>query len=72
MTRIHGGPLSRDAVEHRLSQYIATARATCPTSKGVTAHSLRHTCAMRLLHAGLDTTVVALWFGHENVEATQI
>ena len=27
---------------------------------------------MRLLHAGVDTTVIALWLGHENVETTQI
>ena len=27
---------------------------------------------MRLLQAGVDTTVIALWLGHENVEATQI
>jgi len=33
---------------------------------------LRHTTAMRLLHAGVDTTVIALWLGHESVETTQI
>jgi integrase/recombinase XerD len=27
---------------------------------------------MRLLHAGVDTTVIALWLGHENVETTQM
>jgi integrase/recombinase XerD len=27
---------------------------------------------MRLLKAGVDTTVIALWLGHENVETTQI
>ena len=27
---------------------------------------------MRLLHAGIDTTVIALWLGHEQVETTQI
>jgi integrase/recombinase XerD len=33
---------------------------------------LRHTVAMRLLHAGVDTAVIALWLGHEDVETTQI
>ena len=33
---------------------------------------LRHTAAMRLLHAGIDTTVIALWLGHEQIETTQI
>jgi len=27
---------------------------------------------MRLLHAGIDTSVIALWPGHENVETTQV
>ena len=27
---------------------------------------------MRLLHAGVDTTVIALWLGHEQIETTQI
>jgi len=35
-------------------------------------HVLRHTAAMRLLHAGVDTSVIALWLGHERVETTQI
>jgi integrase len=28
--------------------------------------------AMRLLHAGVDTTVFALWLGHEHGETTQM
>jgi hypothetical protein len=27
---------------------------------------------MRLLHAGIDTSVIALWLGHESVDTTQI
>ena len=27
---------------------------------------------MRLLHADVDTTVIALWLGHEKAETTQI
>jgi hypothetical protein len=40
----------------------------CPTlmQKSVTMHVLRHSAAMRLLHAGIDTSVIALWLGHEN------
>jgi len=33
---------------------------------------LRHTAAMRLLAAGVDSTVIALWLGHESVATTQI
>jgi integrase/recombinase XerD len=27
---------------------------------------------MQLLHASVDTTVIALWLGHERVDTTQI
>ena len=69
-----GGRLSRDAVERRLAKHTATAAARCPSlnAKTVTAHTLRHTAAMRLLHAGTDTSVIALWLGHEQAETTQI
>jgi integrase/recombinase XerD len=72
-TRRHR-PLSRDAVEHRLAHYAAKAAAGCPSLHGktITPHVLRHTTAMRLLHAGVDTSVIALWLGHESVDTTQI
>ena len=40
--------------------------------KRITFHCLRHTMAMDLLHAGVESTVIALWLGHESVETTQI
>jgi integrase/recombinase XerD len=69
-----GSRLSRDAVEHRITKHAAAATARCPSLHGktITAHTLRHTAAMRLLHAGTDTTVIALWLGHEQAETTQI
>lgn len=69
-----GGQLSRDAVERRLASHLATATRHCPSlkTKNVTAHTLRHTAAMRLLHAGVDTSVIALWLGHEQAGTTQI
>jgi len=69
-----GYSLSRDAVEHRLARHQATAALTCPSlhTKHITAHALRHTAAMRLLEAGVDTTVIALWLGHEKVDTTAI
>jgi integrase/recombinase XerD len=69
-----GNPLTRDAVAHRLSNHAASAASTRPTlrDKTITPHVLRHTAAMRLLHAGIDTAVIALWLGHEQIETTQI
>ena len=69
-----GKALSRDALEHRLAKYVQIAGGICPTltQKSVTMHVLRHSAAMRLLRAGIDTSVIALWLGHENVETTQV
>jgi site-specific recombinase XerD len=69
-----GRPLSRDALEHRLAKYLTSAAHACPSlaDKKITLHVLRHTTAMRLLHAGVDTAVIALWLGHESVETTQV
>ena len=33
-------------------------------------HVLRHSCAMSLLQAGVDTSVIALWLGHAGVRST--
>ena len=66
--------LSRDALEHRLAKYVKIAFPTCLSlgQKKITMHVLRHTSAMRLLRAGIDTAVIALWLGHEQIETTQI
>jgi site-specific recombinase XerC len=69
-----GKRLSRDAIERRLAIHLKTAAGSCPsiTTKHVTTHTLRHTAAMRLLLAGNDITVIALWLGHEQIATTQI
>jgi integrase/recombinase XerD len=69
-----GTRLSRDAIEHRITHYTRQAADSCPSLHGktVTAHVLRHTTAMRLRHAGVDTSVIALWLGHVSVDTTQI
>jgi integrase/recombinase XerD len=69
-----GKALSRDAIALLLNKHAHTASKNCPTLRGktVSPHVLRHTAAMNLLHAGVDSTVIALWLGHESVETTQI
>jgi integrase/recombinase XerD len=69
-----GRALSRDAIALLVAKHAISASHCCPTlkNKKVSPHTLRHTAAMNLLHAGVDSTVIALWLGHESVEATQI
>jgi integrase/recombinase XerD len=71
---ITGRRLTRDAVEHRVTRYATTTAEHCPslTMKHVTAHTLWHTAAMRLLLAGVDLSVISLWLGHEQTTTTEI
>jgi site-specific recombinase XerD len=68
-----GRQLSRDAIERRLATHTKTATKQRPSLNGkrLHPHVLRHSCAMSLLQAGVDTTVIALWLGHADVRSTQ-
>ena len=68
-----GGRLSSDAVTDLLTRHVTAAARRCPSlsSKNVTPHALRHTAAMNLLQAGVDTSTIALWLGHAGTRATQ-
>jgi len=67
-----GRRLSRDAIALRVSTHAATAAQRCPSLRGkrIHPHVLRHSCAMSLLQAGVDTSVIALWLGHAGVRST--
>ena len=69
-----GTRLSTDAVEDLLAKYVALASSNCRSlsSKTVTPHTLRHTCAMRLLRSGADIATIALWLGHASIKSTEI
>lgn len=69
-TTSRGTALSHDALAQRIAHYVAQRPRLA--GRAITPHVLRHTAAMRLLRAGVDTTVIALWLGHESVATTQI
>jgi site-specific recombinase XerD len=66
------GPLSRDAVERLIGKYASAAARRCPSLRGkpISPHVFRHSTAMSLLGAGVDTSVIAIWLGHESVRST--
>jgi integrase/recombinase XerD len=65
--------MTSDAIAQRLTLHTTRASQTCPTLTGrtITPHTLRHTCAMRMLAAGNDITTIALWLGHESPESSR-
>jgi site-specific recombinase XerD len=69
-----GRRLSTDAVERLVRLHATTAARTCPTIRPqqLHPHVLRHSCAMSLLQAGVDTAVIALWLGHADLRSTSI
>ncbi|MFC9363532.1 tyrosine-type recombinase/integrase [Rhodococcus sp. NPDC057014] len=70
----NGTPMSADAVQRLVAKHAATAAHRCPSiaAKNITPHTLRHTAAMTLLNAGVDTSVIALWLGHQSPATTHI
>ena len=68
------GPLTRSGFEYILAKHVKVAAVTCPSisSKRVSPHILRHTCAMHVLQATRDVRKVSLWLGHASVKSTEI
>jgi site-specific recombinase XerD len=67
-----GTPLTRDGVAHRLALYVERASHTLPDlrRRRVTPHVLRHSCAVALLQAGVDVTVIRDYLGHASIATT--
>lgn len=67
-----GGRLSADAVQRLVRKHAQVAASRCPSLRAeeLHPHTLRHSCAMALLHARVDTAVIALWLGHADRRST--
>jgi len=55
-----------------LSRTFRAAARAAGITQPVTAHSLRHSYATRLLEQGVDTRVVQVLLGHANISTTAI
>ena len=69
-----GQHLTRGAIWRLVVKHATTANHQRPSlaAKHITPHVLRHTAAMRMLHAPtpIDTATIALWLGHETLDST--
>lgn len=69
-----GRRLSSDAVQRLVRKHATTAATRCPSIRAeqLHPHILRHSCAMTLLQAGVDSAVIALWLGHADIRSTNV
>ena len=69
-----GQALTRSGFEYILAKHVATAVNSCPalTTKRVSPHVLRHTCALTVLQATKDLRKVSLWLGHAHMQTTEM
>jgi site-specific recombinase XerD len=69
-----GDRLTRSGFEYILRKHAEKAATHCPSlsSKRVSPHVLRHTCALTILQATKDIRKVSLWLGHANMQTTEM
>ena len=67
-----GEPLSRDGAAYILRKYATLAGEKSPSlrRKKISPHILRHSCAVALLQAGVDITVIRDYLGHASIITT--
>jgi site-specific recombinase XerD len=67
-----GQPLTRDGAAYLLDKYAHAAARRLPAlrKRRVTPHVLRHSCAVALLQAGMDITVIRDYLGHVSIATT--
>jgi integrase/recombinase XerD len=66
--------MTRSGFEYILDKYVKVASARQPslTTKRVSPHRIRHSCAMHTLQATGDIRKVALWLGHASLQSTEV
>lgn len=66
--------MTRSGFEYILSKHVQVATKSCPSlsTKRVSPHVLRHTCALTVLQATKDLRKVALWLGHAHMQTAEI
>ena len=68
-----GNALGRDAIRKLVLKHARTAVDHCRSlvGKQIGVHTLRYSCAMNLLQAGVDLASIALWLGDEGLRTVQ-
>lgn len=69
-----GRPITRFGIHTLVERYAEIIKASMPSlaAKRVSPHSIRHSTASHLLHAGVDINTVRAWLGHVSLDTTNI
>jgi site-specific recombinase XerD len=67
-------PMTRAGFEYILEKHVRTASRRYPslTTKRISPHVLRHSCALTVLEATKDLRKVSLWLGHASMQTTEM
>ncbi len=69
---LRGRSLTRDGVAYILHKYVSMVAHEIPSlrKQRITPHVFRHSCAVALLQAGVDVTVIRDYLGHASITTT--
>ena len=69
---VRGQPITRYGIHTLVARNVKKAAAKMPSlqTKRISPHTIRHTTAVHLLHAGVDINTIRAWLGHVSLETT--
>ena len=67
-------PLTRFGIHTLVKRYVKKLLPELPSleKKRVSPHTIRHTTATHLLHAGVDINTIRAWLGHVSINTTNV
>lgn len=67
-------PMTRYGVHAMVERHVVSISEKMPSlkNKQISPHTIRHTCAVHLLRAGVDINTIRAWLGHVSVDTTNI
>ena len=69
-----GQPLTRFGIYQLVRRAVRKASRQLPAldQKRISPHTMRHTCAVHLLRAGVDINTIRAWLGHVSLDTTHV